>query len=254
MSTQMRGFAPAMRVMSRNEPPACASGSCPSTREAPVWLATMFASTCGTWLVSATSRSCAAASIATGVAPTSEMKPWTSRCRSGSVCATGVRNHVAPSKSPALAFSAPRVSEPQIGWPPTNRGEPSAASTTLDLVEPTSVTVASPGAASTASTVAGSCAIGEATTTSSASATASSRLGAAVDCVTRDGRGERVRVGVPAGDVVAAPPRGERDGGAYQAGSDHRDLHVSALGRTAVRRPEGVGRRLLWRGATCVDL
>ena len=36
---------------------------------APAWLTTTFASTCGTWLVSATSRSCAAASIATGVAP-----------------------------------------------------------------------------------------------------------------------------------------------------------------------------------------
>ena len=32
MSTQMRGFAPAMRVMSRSEPPAAASGSWPSTR------------------------------------------------------------------------------------------------------------------------------------------------------------------------------------------------------------------------------
>ena len=175
MSIQIRGFAPAMRVMSRSEPPACVSGSCPSTREAPVWLATMFASTCGTWLVSATSRSCAAASIATGVAPTSVMNPCTSRCRSGSVWATGVRNQVAPSKRPALAFSAPRVSEPQIGCPPTKRAEPAAAATTLDLVEPTSVTVASPGAASTAATVAGRCAIGEATTTSSASATASSR-------------------------------------------------------------------------------
>ena len=33
----MRGFAPAMRVMSRSEPPACASGSWPSTRAAPAW-------------------------------------------------------------------------------------------------------------------------------------------------------------------------------------------------------------------------
>ena len=62
----MRGFAPAIRVMSRSEPPACASGSWPSMREAPVWFATTFASTCGTWLVSATSRSWAPGSIATG--------------------------------------------------------------------------------------------------------------------------------------------------------------------------------------------
>ena len=61
----MRGFAPAMRVMSRSEPPAFASGSWPSTRVAPAWLTTTFASTCGTWLVSATSRRGRPASIAT---------------------------------------------------------------------------------------------------------------------------------------------------------------------------------------------
>ena len=35
MSTQILGFAPAIRVMSRNDPPALASGSCPSIRDAP---------------------------------------------------------------------------------------------------------------------------------------------------------------------------------------------------------------------------
>ena len=190
----------------------------------------MFASTCGTWLVSATRRSCAAASIATGVAPTSVMKPCTRRWRSGSVWATGVRNHVAPSNRPALAFSAPRVSEPQIGCPPTKRAEPAAAATTLDLVEPTSVTVASPGAASTAATVAGSCAIGEATTTSSASATASSRL-------VRGGRPprarprRRARPGRGPSPPTSSPrrTRSERDGRAHQPRSDDGDLHVSTL-------------------------
>ncbi len=38
MSTQMRGLAPAMRVMSRRDPPAAVSGSCPSMRDAPAWL------------------------------------------------------------------------------------------------------------------------------------------------------------------------------------------------------------------------
>ena len=100
MSTQMRGFAPATRVMSRSEPPACASGSWPSTRVAPAWLTTTFASTCGTWLVSATSRSCASGSIATGRRAERRRR---SRARAGSgpgrSAATGVRNHVAPSKS-----------------------------------------------------------------------------------------------------------------------------------------------------------
>src|SRR5438309_347108 len=56
---------------------------------------------------------------------------------------------------PALAFSGPRVSEPQIGWPPTNRGDRAAAPTTLAFVEPTSVTVASPAPARTAAHVVG---------------------------------------------------------------------------------------------------
>ena len=62
----MRGLAPAIRVMSRSEPAAAASGSCPSTREAPAWLRSRLASACGRWLVTPTRRSCAPGSIATG--------------------------------------------------------------------------------------------------------------------------------------------------------------------------------------------
>ena len=72
-------MGPATRVMSRSDPPAAARGSCPSTRVAPAWFTTRFASACGRWLVIATSRSCALASTATGVAPSSATKPWTSR-------------------------------------------------------------------------------------------------------------------------------------------------------------------------------
>ena len=43
MSTQIRGLAPATRVMSRNEPPTAPSGSWPSTRPAPAWFARTFA-------------------------------------------------------------------------------------------------------------------------------------------------------------------------------------------------------------------
>ena len=71
--------AGATRVMSRSDPPAAASGSWPSTRVAPAWLTSTFASAWGRWLVSATSRSCACGSIATGVAPSAETKPCTSR-------------------------------------------------------------------------------------------------------------------------------------------------------------------------------
>ena len=62
-------------VMSRSEPPAAASGSCPSTATAPAWFRSTFASACGRWLVTATSRSCASGSIATGIAPSAETKP-----------------------------------------------------------------------------------------------------------------------------------------------------------------------------------
>src|SRR5581483_3368746 len=79
MSTQIRGLAPATRVMSRREPPAAASGSCPSTRLAPAWLTSRLASACGRWLVSATSRSCARGSTATGVAPRPATNPCTNR-------------------------------------------------------------------------------------------------------------------------------------------------------------------------------
>ena len=88
---------------------------------------------------------------------------------------------MAPSKRPALACSAPRDSEPQIGCPPTNRRELPAAATTLPLVEPTSVTVVAVACRlEHATTWPGRWAIGAATTQMSASATASSSVAAAV--------------------------------------------------------------------------
>ena len=79
MSTQIRGFAPATRVMSRSDPPAPASGSWPSTRTEPRWFMSTFASACGTWLVSATSLSCARGSTATGTAPSADTNPCSAR-------------------------------------------------------------------------------------------------------------------------------------------------------------------------------
>ena len=46
---------------------------------APAWFTIRFARAWGRWLVMATSRSCALGSTATGVAPSSATKPWTSR-------------------------------------------------------------------------------------------------------------------------------------------------------------------------------
>jgi hypothetical protein len=115
MSTQMRGFAPPIRVMSLSEPPAAWSGSWPSIFDDPAWFSRTLATTCGRWLVTATSRSWASGPIATGRAPSDVTNPWTWRSRSGAVAAVGVMNHVAPSNSSALARAGPRVSAPQIG-------------------------------------------------------------------------------------------------------------------------------------------
>ena len=53
------------------------------------------------------------------------------------------------------------------------------------------------------------------------------------------GRGarEHVGVGIPAGDVVAAPPRSERDGGSHQPGSDDGDPHDRPLNLSRVVNP-----------------
>ena len=171
----MRGLAPAIRVMSRSDPPAVASGSWPSTRAAPAWFRRMFASAWGRWLVTATSRSWASGSIATGRAPSEVTSAWAARYRSGRVAASGVRNQVAPSKRSALARPGPRASAPQIGWPPTKRGSVPAAAQTEVFVDPTSVTVQSSGAASSTScTTPESDATGTATRATSASRSASS--------------------------------------------------------------------------------
>ena len=202
-----------MRVMSRSEPPAACSGSCPSTRVAPAWLRRTFASACGRWLVTATSRSCAPASIATGRAPSDVTKPCTVRSSSGPVPAVGVRNQVAPSNSSAFARSGPRVSAPQIGWPPTKRPSPAAAAQTALFVEPTSVTTAPGGASSSTSrTACGSSATGAATSTRSAPVDGVREGRGGLDRLALLGDAEHVGVGVPAahGDAARGARRAPR--------------------------------------------
>ena len=144
MSTQIRGFAPATRVMSRSEPPAAASGSWPSIRPAPAWLTSRFASACGRWLVSATSRSCARGSIATGDGAErgdeAVHEPVALRVGAG-----GRRQEpgraVEEVGGRVRRARAPRGRRP--GWPPTKR---SGKRTDQSFVEPTSVTVQRSGA------------------------------------------------------------------------------------------------------------
>ena len=235
MSTQMRGFAPAMRVMSRSEPPALASGSWPSIRAAPAWLTTTLASTCGTWLVIATSRSCAAGSIATGTAPSSATNPWTRRWRSGSVCASasGTRSRRRRSRATRGRRRAPPSrrsddrrrsgracrcgDDARLGRADVRHGRPSAV------------------APSTAATWPGA-RIGAATTASSAP---SARLfqDDAVPSTRRECPRPRAHAGRGPSRATCAPrssaPRARRR--PHQPGADNRDPH----GRSwCQRRPE----------------
>ncbi len=70
MSPQIAVLAPATRVMSRKLGPTCRRASPCSDSRAAACEASTFASTCGRWLKTATSRSWVSASTATGRAPT----------------------------------------------------------------------------------------------------------------------------------------------------------------------------------------
>ena len=121
MSSQIAGFAPATRVVSRKLGPTSGSRSDSSASAAAASWTSTFAITCGRWLTVAISRSCASASIACGRAPRSatvrcSRSYWRPPERS-----VGVRYQRAPSKRSARALSTPDVSAPASGWPPMNR-------------------------------------------------------------------------------------------------------------------------------------
>ena len=146
----------------------------------------------------------------------------------GSVSASGVRYQVAPSNSSARAFCAPRVSMPQIGWPPMKRARSAAgtAATTPALVEPMSVIVA-PGASSASSaSTAGSSETGAQSATTSAPATRRGEIaGRLVDAAPLDRGRARARVRIPADDArhAGAFARSEPERPAHQAEPDDRE-------------------------------
>ena len=141
MSLQTGAFAPASRVISRSEAPANASGASSSAAASATRSMSRFASAWGRWLVSASRRSCAAASVRTVRAPSEATKRSTSATLSAEDASVGVRNHVAASKRSAAARAGPPVAPPATGWPGTKRGSSTAASGRL--VEATSVTTTS---------------------------------------------------------------------------------------------------------------
>ena len=127
-----------------------------------------------------------------------------------------------------------RVSAPASGWPPTNRSSRGAA-TTSRLVEPTSVTTQSSGAAASASPHrSDSPPTGTATNTAWASATASATsLARAVERAERQRALERLGRGVVAGDLAPSRSRAaSADRAADQPDPEDRDPHPISVAPT----------------------
>src|SRR5918996_2857545 len=189
MSAHMAVLAPATRVMSRKLGPTGSVSPCAAAREART-----FARTCGRWLKTATARSCATGSTATGRAPTSTTKRCSRSYRRPSEWGSGHRYQTAPWNRSPRACSTPAVSAPAIGWPPTKRGSP-ISSSRLCFVEPTSVTAQpGPAAASASRTSAGSAPTGAQAKQRSAPSTASATEAAARSIAPRS-RATRSRSG-----------------------------------------------------------
>ena len=150
MSGQMSGCPAATLVMSLNPPAASRStAKCSSDRAAaiPISADAVRWGTCDT---RATSASCRSGARVTTSAP---REVTTDRMRAkapSSVSPEGVSTQLASTNIAGSAPSTPSCSEPAIGWPPTNRGSPTA-STTGAFTPPTSVTTP-PGATASAST------------------------------------------------------------------------------------------------------
>ena len=219
MSRQIAVLAPATRVMSRKLGPVAGSRSPSSVRARAACATSTLASTCGRWETVASMRSWVSASSAAGRAPRPTAAGAAARRASRAVVGVGVRYQVAPSNSSARAWRTPAFSAPASGCPPMKRSS-STASTTVRLVEPTSVTTqSSPAAASAARTASGSTPTGAATNAASAPSSAASRPAAARSTApTSSAAVERRRRRVPARHLGAEPlTRGEADRSADQA-------------------------------------
>src|SRR5918994_822669 len=229
MSLHIAVFAPATRVMSRKLGPTWRSASPCSVRRAAAWEASTFASTCGRWLKTATSRSCVSASTVTGRAPTSSTKRWSRSYSSPPDCSCGVRYQTAPWKRSARACSTPALSAPAIGWPPTKRGS-AVRLTRSCLVEPTSeTTVSGPDASSAARTSCGSTPTGAHAKQRSAPPTASSTEFAARSIAPRSAA-TRSRSGSRPKPTISAP---------WTCSPAARPIEppISPTPRTAIRTP-----------------
>ena len=148
MSRHICGSPAAMRVKSRKPGPPRRMWSAPSGCESRPFMYAN-ASRCGRWLTAAKVVSCACGDIRCTWLPTASqtlraLSTWLAALRS-----VGVRITCRPLYRSASAWSTPADSLPAMGWAGTKAASASpspsalrAASTTSDLVEPTSITSA----------------------------------------------------------------------------------------------------------------
>ena len=181
MSTQMRGFAPATRVMSRSEPPG--GGERLVTLD-PRRAGLVHEQVRKRVRQVARERDEAVVRLRVDRDRRRRRARRRSRARAGSApdrsrrAASGTRSRRRRARRWRARRRAPRSRRP--GWPPTKRASRGPRPQTPVLVEPTSVTVvSSPLASSTAAPAPASAATGAATTASSAPATAASERPAA---------------------------------------------------------------------------
>ena len=133
MPRHSSGSDAAIRVVSRNPPPATASTTSPASAAASAATsARALAASCGRWLTSATSSSCRAGASASTRAPMRRSRLDTSGGLPARWSSVGVSTHVAPWNRVASAASARCARDPAIGWPPTNRAGSSPAPLNLD--------------------------------------------------------------------------------------------------------------------------
>ena len=213
-----------------------------------------FASTCGRWLIRATSRSWAAGSIATRERAELGDEPVDQAVAGGvGVGGRGQEPGRALEQAGRGVLGALRLGAGDRVPADEARRSPAAAATTLALVEPTSVTVArSPVRASTAATWAGSADDRGGDDRRARPPPAPTRASAAaVDRAAARGQRERARIGIPAATAAPRAARGQADRGADQPGADDRDpgrAHAAGSGcRARISSARRKARSSAWR-------
>src|SRR5207302_8312433 len=138
ISVHRAGSEAARRVASRAPGPKVAPGGVAWAR----YRASSDATACGRWLVSASWRSCCAASISTGCASSTLSQKWATSRAAPFPSRVDVMYTTAPLNRSPRAAAKPCSWVPASGWPPAKRGpspNASARATIARFTDPTSV-------------------------------------------------------------------------------------------------------------------